>query len=240
MACAEFAEVALVEQGQARGEQFAVDHAFGQALRDAEADALGQFGERAFEALLVAGFDMAGAVADHHPVHLATAILNRGLRTLEAGFPDQFGVERQATDLEGFSIDLPDEVEIDEAVIERGDERIGPGCGVAGEGIVAARRVEQHEVHALAHLGGEIVERFHAVPLEHGEVHVGQGDAAAAFGFGAVFKVAVQGALARVKIDRSDPRALIGERDGDVHGSGRLASAALFVGEDDTVRGLLL
>jgi hypothetical protein len=47
----------------------------------------------------------------------------------------------------------------------------------------------------------------------------------------------VQRALARIEIDRGHFRALIGQRDGDVDGGGRLAGAALFIGEDDTMRG---
>ena len=42
--------------------------------------------------------------------------------------------------------------------------------------------------------------------------------------------------LAMIEIERGDARALRRQRDRDVHRGGRLARAALFVGEDDDVR----
>jgi chromosome partitioning protein len=45
-------------------------------------------------------------------------------------------------------------------------------------------------------------------------------------------------ALARIEVDRRDPRPAIGERNRDVHRRGRLAGAALLVGEDDAMRRL--
>jgi hypothetical protein len=51
----------------------------------------------------------------------------------------------------------------------------------------------------------------------------------------AILEIAMQCALARIEIERGDLRALIGQRDGDVDGSGRFAGAALFIGEDDTM-----
>lgn len=71
MAGAQFAQMAFVEQGKARREQFAIDHTFGQAAGNAEADALGQFGQRLIDAALVARFGIAGAVAHDDPIHFA-------------------------------------------------------------------------------------------------------------------------------------------------------------------------
>ena len=59
----------------------------------------------------------------------------------------------------------------------------------------------------------------------------------AAFGFGAVLHVAVQRALARIEVDRRDPRALIGQRNSDMDCGGGLAGPPLLVGEDNAMRG---
>jgi hypothetical protein len=65
----------------------------------------------------------------------------------------------QAADLEGLGVDLADQIEVDEAVVHRRDQRIGLRRRVAGESVVAARRVEHHEVRALAELGHALLER---------------------------------------------------------------------------------
>ena len=131
VAGAELAELALVEQRQARGEQLAVDHPLRQAVRDAEADALAKLGQRLVDAPLVARVDVLDAVAHHHPVHLAARLAQLLHRPALARFPDQLGVEAQAADLEGLGVDLADQVEVDEAVVHRRDQRVGLGGGVA-------------------------------------------------------------------------------------------------------------
>src|SRR5690554_7862174 len=101
--------MALVEQGEARGEQLAVDHALRKATSDAEAHSLGKFGQCPVKPRLVLGLDMARAVADHDPVHLAPALLDRGTAPLDPCLPDQFCIETQPLDLEGLAFDLTDQ-----------------------------------------------------------------------------------------------------------------------------------
>ena len=98
---------------------------------------------------------MLGAVAHDHPIHLAALFLDRGERALLAGFPDQFGVKRQLADLEGFGIDLADQVEINEAVVQRGNQRIGCRGNMTGKRIITARRVENQEVMPFGQFGAQ-------------------------------------------------------------------------------------
>ncbi len=64
----DFAEVGEIEQGQALGEELAVDDALAKAGDDAEADAAGKLVERGADALEVVRFDVLEAVAQHDPV----------------------------------------------------------------------------------------------------------------------------------------------------------------------------
>jgi hypothetical protein len=50
------------------------------------------------------------------------------------------------------------------------------------------------------------------LPVNTSQSRPGRSSRAGASGFGAVFEIAVHGALARIEIDRGDPRALIGQR----------------------------
>src|SRR3546814_9070945 len=45
----------------------------------------------------------------------------------------------------------------------------------------------------------------------------------------------MEGALARVEVDARDAPALTRQRDREMHGAGRFARAALFIGKDDAV-----
>ena len=91
--------------------------------------------ERGADALEVVRFDVLEAVAQHDPVD---ALAGR-LGALGAAVPDQFGVEAGLGDLEILGVDLADEVEVDEAVVHRRDERVGAQDRGAGDRIVAAR-----------------------------------------------------------------------------------------------------
>ena len=81
-----------VEQGQALGEQLAVDDALAKAGDDPEADAAGEFVERGADAAEVVAFDMLKAVAQNDPVDALAGVLG----ALRAAVPDQLGVEARA------------------------------------------------------------------------------------------------------------------------------------------------
>ena len=72
---ADFAELLQVEQGQALGEQFAVDHALAEAGDDAEADAPRKLVERRADAPEIVRFDMLEAVPQHDPVDALAGLL---------------------------------------------------------------------------------------------------------------------------------------------------------------------
>src|SRR5688572_13514275 len=95
-----FAQLREVEQGQALGEQFAVDDALAQARDDAEADAAGELVQSRADAAQVVRIDVLKAVAEHNPVDA----LARDLGALGTAVPDQFGVEAWAGDLEGLGV----------------------------------------------------------------------------------------------------------------------------------------
>src|SRR5690606_29344018 len=98
---------------------------------------------------------------------------------------------------------------------------------VTREHIVAARRVG-HEIvcplHQPRDLRLELVDRR---PLEHLEARCRQLDAAPPRRILAVFKVTVESALARVKVDSCDTPAKACERYREMHGAGRFARPPL-------------
>src|SRR3546814_15144793 len=68
--------------------------------------------------------------------------------------------------LETLRVDLPDQVEINEAVVDRGDQRVGARRHVARKHIVAPRRVGDEIIRAFGKpgdLGAQFVE---GCPLE--------------------------------------------------------------------------
>ena len=183
---------------------------------------------------------MLGAVAHHHPVHLAARLAIRSLaqarhRPLLARFPNQLGIERQAAHLERIRIHLPDQVEIHETVVQRRHQRVGGGGNVAGKFIVAPGRVDNQEIHARAQRITQRVQFRHSSAAKHLEAGAGQAHLPLGGGFRAVFQIAVQRALARIQIDRRHLRPQMRQRDGHMHGGGGFARAALFIGKNDAV-----
>jgi hypothetical protein len=153
-----------------------------------------------------------------------------------AAVPDELGIEARAADLVGFGIDLADQIEIDEAVVDRRDERVGAEHRAARKRIVAAgacRRRPRRRFRPAIELRVEIVVLGGIERLVDGdrELDLQPLDRARA-----VVEIASQSALARVEIDRGDLAPRRGERDGAVDGGGGLAGAALFVGENDEMR----
>jgi pantoate--beta-alanine ligase len=228
----DLAEMGKVEQGQALREKLAVDDALAEAGDDPEADPARQLVQSLADAAHVARLDMLHAVPEHDPVDAGAV----GLGALGAAVPDQLGVEARAADPVGLGVDLADQVEVDEAVVDRSDQGIGADhCG-AGVGIVAAGRVDDDDLDVgrqavelgLDRLGFVGIERF---VRRHDEV-----DAEALHRLGAVVEIAAEGALAGVEVESGDPAAGGGERDGAVHGRGRLAGAAFLIGENDEMR----
>ena len=84
-------------------------------------------------------------------------------------------------------------------------------------------------VEFVEHLG----EARQALAVMRGELRRRQVAPGALFGRQTVFEIARHRALAMVEVERGDARAARLQRDRDMDRGGRLAGAALFVGEDD-------
>lgn len=106
-----------------------------------------------------------------------------------------------------------------------------------GEKIVSAWCVEYHEIGALTELRCLLFQCLEAIADEDPKRGAGKFNTAALLRFHAVLEVAVEGALAGIEIEGGHFRALVSKSDGDVHRGRRLSGAALFIGEDDTMRG---
>jgi hypothetical protein len=115
---------------QPLGEQLAVDNPLAKARDHPEADPPRELVECRADAAQIVRIDMLEAVAKDHPVD---ALAGR-LRPLGAAVPDQLGVEAGLGHLEIFRVDLADEIEVDEAVVHRRDERVGQEDRLAGDG----------------------------------------------------------------------------------------------------------
>ena len=133
-------------------------------------------------------------------------------------------------------MDLADQVEVDEAVVHRRDQRVGLEDRGAGDRVVAAGRVDDDDVRLVDEAVDRGVEAGFGRVLEHFEGGAGQLLFEPAHGRVAVLEIAGHRALAAVEVERGDAVARGGERDRGVDRGGRLAGAALFIGEDDEMR----
>ena len=66
-----------------------------------------------------------------------------------AAVPDQLGIEARLGDLVIFGVDLADQVEVDEAVVHRRDQRVGLQDRRARDRVVAAGRIDDDHVGLL-------------------------------------------------------------------------------------------
>ena len=133
-------------------------------------------------------------------------------------------------------MDLADEVEVDEAVVHRRHQRIGPEDRRAGDRVVATGRVDDDDVGLSGEAADGGVEAGVVVIVEHFERRLRQVGLQPADGGGAVFEIARQGPLAAVEVERGDAVAGGRQGNGGMDGGGRFARPALFIGEDDEVR----
>ena len=131
-------------------------------------------------------------VAHHDPVDRNAV----GLGALLARLPDEFGIEAQFAHFEILRINLADEVEVDEAVIDGGHQRICPRGDEAGIFVIAAGRVKDQEIILGAqslHLPVKCRLRIMLKHFKHGH---GQADATPRNCVAPVFEVTKQRPLA--------------------------------------------
>src|SRR6185369_5170779 len=229
---ADLAELLQVEQRQALGEQLAIDDALAEAGDHAKADALRKLVHRGADALQIVRFDVLQAVAEHDPVDALADLLG----ALGAAVPDQLGIEARPRDLVILRVDLADEVEVDEAVVHRRDERIGLEDGSAGNRVVATRRIDDDDIGMLGNAIDRCVEAVLTLILEYLVGRLRKLLLEPAHGRVAVLEIARHRPLPAVEVERPDAVPRCSERNGRVNGCRRLARPALFVGEDDEMR----
>ena len=229
----DLAELLQIEQGEPLGKELAVDHSLAETWNDPETDAARKLIQSRSNATEIVRFDVLQAIPQHDPVDALAGLLG----ALGAAVPDQLGIEAGPGDLVILRVDLTDEVEIDEAVVHRSDERVGAKDRGPGDRVVAPGSVDDDHVGfrrkpldsgreaAFAVILKDLVNRMRKIVLLEAP-HRGV----------AILEVARHGPLAAVEVERSDPVARSGEGNRGVHRSRRFAGAALFVGEDDEVR----
>jgi len=127
-----------VQQGEPHQVELLVDHALAETGGDAEADALGQRLDHRAHVALVARRQRRQAIAHHNPVDRPATLDGANLALL----PDGFRIDRRPHDLQRVGIDPGQKIEIDETVVQRRQQRVGPGVSQPAEMGVAARRVD--------------------------------------------------------------------------------------------------
>jgi hypothetical protein len=147
----------------------------------------------------------------------------------------------------GHGIDMGHHVEVDDAVVERGHQRIGERVREARQVRVEAGRVDDKEVgitldfdHCLPEeVKLELLVLLYGVRACHRQVVVRRMRQLQVVRLRPVAPVAYvlgERLLARVDVDRSDAKALVEQVDGEVKRRGRLARAAFFIADDNDMR----
>ncbi len=236
--------VRQVGDRQAEGEELAIDDPVAQTRPDAEADALGQLHHPLFQTATVARFGHGQTVGDHDPVDRYLTPLGDG--AVLARLPDALRIDGGLLQLQSHRIDLAQQVEVDEAVVHRGDDLVGAAVRGARQGRVAAGGVDQDDVRDGLRLGIGGLELRQLLDL----VSLGQGLAVAHVRHegqrqvvtvgrrpgGAVREEALHRPLAQVQINNCNLAARVQQAGDDVDGQGGLAGPALFIADDDDLR----
>ena len=242
-ALAEGVFVDVVERGEPAREELAIDHPLGKSVGGAEAELPGELIDPLPDQPLVARSERREPVADDDPV--GQPAIDQA--ALAARLADHFGIVADPDHFEGGRIDRAEHVEIDETVVERGDQRIGHRMGEPHQIGIVARRIDDDEIVAVldrAHRFGEggkflRLDFVEAEPktardaIMNGHFEL---DAGALGPVAAVLDVMGEAFLPRVEVDGGDALAGLQQRDGDVHRRGRFSRAAFFVTKHDDVR----
>ena len=177
-------------------------------------------------------FDILSPVSQQHPVNRFAV----NLGALFASIPDQFRVKTQFAHLVGFRVDLSDQIKIDKAVVNRCDQCICARCHIAGEFVVAARRIIEQKINPVRHPFDQLFEPRQIVIFEDFIEGLWNINIQPIHRRIAVFQIAIGCALAGIEIDDRDFVALMGKRNCDMNRGGGLAGPTLFIGEDDMMR----
>src|SRR5208282_659729 len=146
--------VDFIERGQSAREKLTINDPLGKTINRAKAELLGKDIDSGSDQPLIARSQRRQEVAYDHPV--GQAAIDQA--ALPARLTHHFGVVADAGHLEGGRIDDAEHIEIDEAVVKRGNQRIGHRMGQPHQVRIAARRVDDDEIVAAldrAHRFGE-------------------------------------------------------------------------------------
>ena len=142
MAYRKTTQMLFIKKRQSTREEFSIDDPLAQPGHGAKANPLGQFGKRGPHTAHIMRIKMLKAVAQHDPIHRRAI----GAGAFLAQIPDELCIKAGLADAKAFRIDLPNQVQIDKAVVDRGDQRIRAGNRGARHRIIAARRVDDQKI----------------------------------------------------------------------------------------------
>lgn len=167
-------------------------------------------------------------VAQDHPIDFA-ARLGLGL----ARIPDKLSIETRFPDRIGFRVDFTDQIEIDEAVVKRGYERVCARGRDTAKGIIAAGGIDDQELTVGTEAFQATLESDQIIRLIGHETRHRQRTVQPLGACLPVFEIARGCPLPTVEIKHR--HAASGGRQGDrrMHSGGRLSGAAFFIGEYD-------
>jgi hypothetical protein len=159
----------------------------------------------------------------------------RCLGALGAAVPDQLGIEARLGDLEVLGMDLADEVEVDEAVVHRRDQRVGLEDRGAGDGSsrpgvsITSTSASGRQPAIAASSASSLWSSSTSKRAAAARCRAGAWSRRGSRDSGSWCAGGCRGRA-------PDAVAGGGQRDRGVDRGGRLAGAALFVGEDDEMR----
>jgi hypothetical protein len=144
----------------------------------------------------------------------------------------------------GHRIDVRHDVEVDDAVVERGHKRIGERVREAGEVRIEARRIDDEEIGLPFDLDHRLTEEIELellvfldrVGSRQRQMEVRRVRELQVMRLGPVATVAHvlrEGLLATVDVNRCDTKALIEQVNGQVERGGRLARATFLIAYDN-------
>ena len=242
---AEHRGIEFVERGEATREELAIDDALGETVHMAEAETFRQFQQALPDQLLVARRQRREAVAHHDPVGQRAV----DQPALAARLAHHAGIVALAVHREGGRIERTEHVEIDEAVVDRRDQRVGHRMREPHQIGVGAGRIDHNHVVGVLDRGDgarEAVKLRRLVGVDRGALGAADAimrrqferNAGARGPAAAVLDIMGEALLAAVEIDGRDPLPGLEQGHGDMQRGRGFARAALLVAENDDMSGV--
>src|SRR5882724_3726922 len=234
--------IEVVERGETARKELAIDHALGKAIDRAEPEPERQFLQPVGDELLVARPEHRQAITDHDPVGRCTV----ELAALAPCAAHHLGIMALAGHRIGGGIDGPQHIEIEEAVVDRRDQRVGHRMRKAHQIAVGSRRIDHDEVerpfddadgiHELLELGVLVLRDLHGLAeLDAAMDRQFERKTGAARPDAAIADITGEALLPAIEIDGGDALTSFHQGNGDVQRGGRFARTALLVAQHDDV-----